>query len=139
MIIVFKTPNVKRIDKLRRVFYYFKERCDTMQRIKQPVLKAVITILYLAAVTVLYLSPISCIFIELFGIRCIGCGMTRALLSAIRFDFASAFGYHAMFWSLPILFLYFVFDGNLFKNKILNRAVFIAIAVGFIINWIVKL
>ena len=110
-----------------------------MPKIKQPVLKVIVTALYLAAVTVLYLSPISCIFIELFGIRCIGCGMTRALLCALRFDFASAFNYHAMFWSVPVLFLYFLFDGNLFKNKAVNRAVFIVIAVGFIINWIVKL
>lgn len=110
-----------------------------MEKIKQPVLKLILTLGYLAAATALYFSPISCIFLELFGIRCVGCGMTRALICALQLNFAKAFDYHIMFWSVPILYLYFLFDGRLFKNRILNRAVFIVIAVGFLINWIIRL
>ena len=110
-----------------------------MRKIKQPVLKILITLFYLAVVVAFYYSGISCIFLKISGIRCIGCGMTRALISALKFDFSGAFNYHFMFWSLPLLYLYFLYDGVLFKNKTLNRAVFIAIAVGFLVNWIIKL
>ena len=39
-----------------------------------------------------------CPFRFFFGISCPGCGMTRALLAALRLDFAAAFSYHP---SLP--------------------------------------
>lgn len=110
-----------------------------MRKIKQPVLKILITVFYLSVAAVFYFSDISCIFLEIFGIRCVGCGMTRALISALKFDFWGAFGYHFMFWSVPILYLYFLYDGVLFKNKTVNRAVFIVIAVSFLANWIIKL
>ncbi len=79
---------------------------------------------------------ITCLWNYLFDIYCPGCGMTRACLSALRLDFKTAFSYHTMFWSVPILLLYFFADGNLFKNKSVNRIVFIIIAIGFLINWV---
>jgi hypothetical protein len=38
-----------------------------------------------------------CPFLLVTGIPCPGCGMTRAILSALRFDFTAAFGYHPLF------------------------------------------
>lgn len=60
----------------------------------------------LVAVIILWLFKMPCIFKTLFNIECIGCGMTRAFLSAIKLDFVSAFSYHKMFWSMPILRLF---------------------------------
>ena len=79
-----------------------------------------------------------CIWIYLTGYHCPGCGMTRACISALKLDFYKAFSYHYMFWSVPLLITYFITDGNLFKNKTLNKIVFIIIALGFVINWIMR-
>ncbi len=65
--------------------------------------------------------------------------MTRAVIALLSLDFKTAIYYHPMVFSLPILFLYFLFDGNLFKNKVLNRVVIAAIFVGFLVNWAINL
>ncbi len=85
------------------------------------------------------LLKVPCVFLHITGIECLGCGMTRALLEAIQLDFASAFEYHKMFWSLPILGIYILFDGKPFKNRIINFGVIILIGIGFICNWVFNL
>lgn len=107
-----------------------------MRRIKDLKLKFFITFAYALIIAVFSYLDVGCVFLRLFGIACPGCGMTRAIFSALNLDFPSAFSHHFMFWSVPILYLYFLFDGSLFKNKIINRLIFSIIAVGFIINWI---
>ncbi len=101
--------------------------------------KVILTTIYFVLIMSAYFLKVSCIYLQLFGITCPGCGMTRAFLSAIKFDFTSAFKFHFMFWGVPILYLYFLYDGNLFKNKKINRAVIIIIGFGFLINWIINL
>lgn len=110
-----------------------------MRIIKQPLKKLIFTCIYLALIFVLYKLGAGCIFLKFLHLPCPGCGMTRALLSAVRFDFLSAFNYHGMFWSMPVLYLYFLFDGSLFRNKKVNKTVFILMAIGFGINWIFHL
>ena len=110
-----------------------------MTRIKDIKKKIALTIAYFLLILVLYLNQVPCFFVRFFNIECLGCGMTRALNAAINFDFRSAFSYHFMFWSMPVLYLYFLFDGNLFKNKKINKAIFILITLGFFINWIKNL
>lgn len=92
--------------------------------------------LFAAALVIL---KIPCPILGATGIPCLGCGMTRALLSALRLDLAAAFRYHPMFWAVPIIYLEFLFDGRLFKNKRVNRVLLSAIVIGFIANWIVKI
>ncbi len=97
--------------------------------------KLLISLAMAVYVVVLYLSPISCPVLALTGVRCLGCGMTRAWLRALELDFAGAFGYHMMFWSVPILYIAFWTDGKLFRSKRLNVSFFLIILVGFVINW----
>lgn len=72
-------------------------------------------------------------------IPCPGCGMTRAFIHLLQLDFAGAFRLHPMFWSVPILGLFYFTDGHLFQQKWLNRAVLILIAAGFFINWMLQI
>lgn len=51
----------------------------------------------------------------LTGISCGGCGMTRAWISVLKFDFLSAFEYHPLFWTIP-----FIISCFLLRKKI-NR------------------
>lgn len=55
---------------------------------------------------------IACPFRTLFGIPCAGCGMTRAWISVLHLDLASAFHFHPAFFVVPIVIAF-----RLFKNK----------------------
>ncbi len=98
--------------------------------------KMMISVFMLTYAGVLQWLHIGCPILLVTGIRCWGCGMTRALLSVLRLDFAKAFSYHMMFWSVPILYLGFLFDGKILKNKIANLTMWIVLAVGYVGNWL---
>ena len=108
-------------------------------KVKNLKLKLLITIVYIALIVLMRLLGITCIYKFLFDVPCPGCGMTRACIAAMRLDFCEAFAYNPMFWSVPILYLYFLCDGALFKNKIINLGVMITMLAGIVINWIVQL
>ena len=110
-----------------------------MQLIKYKKQKIIIAILYLIVVSIFYFFDLPCVFVKMFGVICPGCGMTRAWFSVIKFDFVSAFKFHSMFWSMPIIVFYLVFDGIFSKYKKINYIILSLIALGFIINWISKL
>lgn len=109
-----------------------------MKRIKDFKSKLFFTGVFCVCLLLLWRLNYTCIFRMLFHIPCPGCGMTRAYISLLHLDFAAAFSYHPMFWSVPILYLYLLFDGNLFRRKILNRCVLLLIGAGFAVNWIMK-
>ena len=50
----------------------------------------------------LQISGIHCPIKYLLGISCPGCGMTRALLAALRLDLAAAFGYNPAWCALIV-------------------------------------
>jgi hypothetical protein len=108
-------------------------------KIKELKNKLQLTFLYIGILIVLWCFKVPCLFKHFCEIECIGCGMTRAVLSALKFDFASAFAYHSMFWSIPILYIYFLYDGKVFGKKIIDLTVLITIAIGFVLNWVLKL
>lgn len=80
----------------------------------------------------------TCPVARIFGISCPGCGLTRAVLAALRLDFAEAFSQHFMFFSLPVLCLYFLFDGRVFRNRTLNAAVLWLIVGGFAVHFLLQ-
>lgn len=102
-------------------------------------LKMVLTLLFSAAVAVMWMLDAKCIFLSLFHFPCPSCGMTRAWMFALRLDFAGAMAYHPMFWSVPLLYLYLLFDGRLFGKKALDRTVLITVAVGFAVTYVYRL
>ncbi|MBP3392861.1 MAG: DUF2752 domain-containing protein [Clostridia bacterium] len=65
--------------------------------------------------------------------------MTRAYIALFQLNIRKAFAMHPMFWSVPILLVYYFLDGKLFKVKWLNKAMLVLIFAGFFINWFVKL
>lgn len=84
----------------------------------------------------LYYSGIGCMWKYFLNIPCPGCGMTRAYIALLKGDIASAFGFHSMFWSVPVVLVYFFF-GNKLLLKPVHKIILSLIAIGFLVNWII--
>lgn len=110
-----------------------------MKQIRYPLAKCGLLLAYAAWVMVFYLCDWPCVYQALFSIPCPGCGMTRAWRAALCGEIATAFAFHPMFWSAPVLLVYFWRDGRLFRRDGVDRVILIAIAVGFLVTWIIKL
>ena len=87
-------------------------------------------------VLVMYIFKITCLFKWIFGIECPGCGITRAYISLLHLDLKQAFMYNHMFWAVPIFFLFYLFDGQLFKNKWANAILLGGLFLLVFLNWI---
>lgn len=87
-------------------------------------------------VALMYAFDIPCIFLSIFDVPCFTCGMTRACLSLFRLDFATAWNYHPLFWTLPIILVWFWMDGKVFGRKWLDALVMGFVAALFLIRWI---
>lgn len=100
--------------------------------------KIALTAAYLLIVALLYYRNVSCLYLQFFGVPCPGCGMTRAILAAMKLDFPAAFAAHPMFWSVPVLYAYFILDKGLLPSKRMNSIVLHIIGIGFLVQWIAK-
>lgn len=81
---------------------------------------------------------VHCLFRHFFHIPCPGCGMTRALVSLATGHVAAAVSYHPMVFSLPLLFVYYIFDGKVFGGRT-DTLILILMLVGFLANWVITL
>ena len=73
------------------------------------------------------------------GIPCFGCGMTHAFRAALSLDFSAAFRANGMFWSVPLLWAYWVADFRLFSKKAVNDGFFAVIIVGYIVDYCLRI
>ena len=80
-----------------------------------------------------------CPVLKYTGVPCPVCGMTRAWIAAIHLDFSTAFHMHPMFWSVPLLLLYILYEGNPFQKKQINFIMIAVILAGFAVNYICRL
>jgi hypothetical protein len=80
-------------------------------------------------------------FVELvFGIPCMGCGMTRAMLNVLQFDFITAFHYHPLIFIMPIILLIYVFrDMKYVQNLYHSKWFWISIFILFIVVYIIRM
>ncbi len=99
-----------------------------------------VAVFLLAAVYILldYIH-FGCIFQRFLQMPCPGCGMTRAVKSALMLDLKTAFRYHPMVFSLPLAAGYILKNGHLFKHKGFNDFILVLIGVGFLVNYVIKL
>ena len=85
----------------------------------------------------LYILGIGCPIKFFTGISCAGCGMTRAWLSALRLDFKSAFYYHPLFFTVPIIFMLVLFKEKL--NKKIYNALIILLIISYVTIYAIRL
>ncbi|MBQ8320433.1 MAG: DUF2752 domain-containing protein [Clostridia bacterium] len=105
-------------------------------KVKKPLLKFCLTNLFIIRALLFYFFDIGCSWKNFFGLHCYGCGLTSAFFAVIRLDFSAAFRAHFMFWSIPILYCYFWFDGKLTGNRWVDMIVLALILFGFVVRWI---
>lgn len=84
-----------------------------------------------------HVMGIGCPIKWLFGISCPGCGMTRAIMAAVQFQFKNAFYFHPLFWSMP-LFAGLIFWEDKLPQKIRKSVIPVA-AVLFAAVWLIRL
>ena len=81
-----------------------KEKIYEFVKKHRSVIVACMAVIFLYIV--LFAVGIGCPIKYLTGVSCPGCGMTRACISALRFDFLQAFEYHPLWFAvLPIAIL----------------------------------
>lgn len=95
--------------------------------------------LWLCLIAVWVAADWSCVIRTVTGLPCIGCGMSRAWLSALRLELGAAFRYHPMFWSVPVLILLAFYDGKLFRNQKWNLALLILLLLGLAVCYVLRL
>ncbi|MBP5304064.1 MAG: DUF2752 domain-containing protein [Clostridia bacterium] len=113
-------------------------RVLTIQKPKHFLEKCALLLAYFGIVCVYNIFHIPCIWQYLFHIPCPGCGMTTAWRHVATFDIPGAFSSHMVFWCVPLLLLYYFFDGTIFGKK-WDRLVFIVLGLFFLINWVYHL
>ena len=86
-----------------------------------------------------YLLELPCIPRALTGIPCPTCGLTRAWLCVFRLDLPGAFLQYPMFWTVPFLVLYLLFDGRLFRSPRLNGWFLGLTVAGIFLIWLARI
>lgn len=109
---------------------------NKMQHIKIKMIILVVTVIYLF---LKIHGGYECPVLHYTGIPCMACGMTRAWIAALHLDFQTAFHMHPMFWSVPFLVLYILYEGNVFKKKEMNFLMVGFILAGFLVTYIFRL
>lgn len=85
---------------------------------------AIVGILLYIFITEVFFEHIGpCVMKDVIGMPCPTCGMTRAFYSLLSLDFKSAFSYHPLWWTVPIIGFVVVFGerpwiAKIFKSKI---------------------
>ena len=92
-------------------------------------------------VFILYITDIyRCPFKYITGIPCPLCGITRALISALKLDFNKAFYYHAL-WPLilVVMMLYFLtYFKHIKINKKLENMIYITTAILLLVYYVLR-
>lgn len=66
---------------------------------------------------ILIKHPIGCLIERTIGIPCPTCGMSSALFHACHLDFATAFYFHPLFFTVPIAACYYAYETYFRKTR----------------------
>ena len=95
--------------------------------------------LYALLLLMWILLRLPCIFRTVTGIPCPTCGLTRAWLSALQMDFTGAIRQYPMFWSIPVLILFLIFDGEVFPSRKVNLWIIATLVLGIFLIYFARL
>ncbi len=93
---------------------------------------------YISYVSVfIMLFVYKCPIKTIFGIPCAGCGLTRAMVCAIKLDFVNAFNYHPLFGLVGVDLIYLIFRPYIKKYMKIRLSFEIAILIMTVLSFIV--
>ena len=109
-----------------------------MIRIKNLKIKLLCTVTFGMFVGVLYLLKVPCIFLNISNLQCPGCGMTRAWISALSLDFAQAFKFHPLWFTVPAFFVFGIvsYKRKCYKGLQIELAIFVGL---FLTTYLLRL
>ena len=110
--------------------------------IKKVRVKNVISILTIILIYLFFLryTQIGCPIRFLFGISCMGCGMTRAIIALLSMDFEKAIYYHPLVFLVPVITtLMCIEDKLVIIKKQLVQKIWIIIIISFFITYLIRL
>ena len=101
--------------------------------------KLVITMLMGGILLLWIWLNLPCLFRTVTGLPCPGCGMSRAWMSVAHLDFSVAVSYHPMFWSVPVFWVFMMYDLQLLKSRRVNAMLIGVLIVGFLGCYLIRL
>lgn len=110
-----------------------------MRKPSHLVLKLAVMVLCAIVLAVWVLFRFPCPIRQFTGIPCPGCGMGRAWLAALRFDLPLAFQHHPLFWAVPVVSLFILFDFRLFSEKRRNGLVMCLLGAAAAVCYVLRL
>ena len=81
--------------------------------------KLLLLLCFCLFVLVFWYFHLPCVFLKYLHIPCPGCGMSRALLALLKFDFSLAFEMHPLVFLLPVAVIIY-FTRRLIPEKVLR-------------------
>lgn len=102
-------------------------------------LKLLILSLFFLVLGLWTLLDAGCLIRRATGVICPGCGMSRAWLAALRGNIPLAFQLHPMFWEVPVVILFGLYDFQPFSVKWLNILILAALSLGIVICYLLRL
>jgi len=97
--------------------------------------KSFIMFLFIGSISLLFsfiFKRSACLFLNLTGVPCPSCGMTRAYILLLRGDISQAFYYHPLFIA-PIVITIMMHEKISANKKLFNRLIIILIVIIFIV------
>ncbi len=92
-------------------------------------------IIFFGIAFVLYISGVGCPIKFVTGISCPGCGITRAVISALKLDFYDAFYFYPPIVLLPIFTMFLIF-GKRMPEKHKNLFCWVCLTVIIVVYFI---
>lgn len=117
-----------------RVNQQQNNRSDIAKLLKEKVSFLLILSVYIAVTSALHTG---CPIKKITGISCMGCGMSRAVISALRFDFAKAFSFHPLFILVIVGIPFFIFWQKIPRR--LRLTILWLIVIIFLIVYIIRM
>ena len=96
--------------------------------------------MYLVYFFIFHNGETNCLVKRIIGIPCMGCGMSRAFISLISFNFAEAFYFHPLVFIVPFIVAVFLFQETKFLGKIYRSKIWwSSILLLFVIVYIIRM